>query len=55
MLLAANTLNLAADLAAMAEALRLLVGGSTMCMLPDSACSALVLQVFPYQRYVCAG
>ena len=53
MLLAANTLNLAADLAAMAEALRLLVGGSTHVYAAGFGLLSLVLQVFlPYQRYV---
>jgi NRAMP (natural resistance-associated macrophage protein)-like metal ion transporter len=53
MLLAANTLNLAADLAAMAEALRLLVGGSAHVYAVTFGLLCLVLQVFlPYQRYV---
>ena len=53
MLLAANTLNLAADLAAMAEALRLLVGGSAHIYAVTFGLLSLVLQVFlPYQRYV---
>lgn len=53
MLLAANTLNLAADLAAMAEALRLLVGGSAQVYAVTFGLLCLVLQVFlPYQRYV---
>ena len=53
MLLVANTLNLAADLAAMAEALRLLVGGSVHLYAAGCGLLSLVLQVFlPYQRYV---
>ena len=53
MLLAANTLNVAADLAAMAEALRLLVGGSALVYAVTFGLLCLVLQVFlPYQRYV---
>jgi NRAMP (natural resistance-associated macrophage protein)-like metal ion transporter len=53
MLVAANTLNLAADLAAMAEALRLLVGGSAHIYAVTFGLLCLVLQVFlSYQRYV---
>jgi NRAMP (natural resistance-associated macrophage protein)-like metal ion transporter len=53
MLLAANTLNLAADIAAMAEALRLLVGGSAHVYAVTFGLLCLVLQVFlPYKRYV---
>jgi Mn2+/Fe2+ NRAMP family transporter len=53
MLLAANTLNLAADIAAMAEALRLLVGGSAHVYAVTFGLLCLVLQVFlPYARYV---
>ena len=53
MLLAANTLNLAADIAAMAEALRLLVGGSAHVYAVTFGLLCLVLQVFlPYQTYV---
>ncbi|MCC6473541.1 MAG: divalent metal cation transporter [Burkholderiales bacterium] len=53
MLLLANTLNIAADLAAMAEALRLLVGGSAHIHAVTFGLLCLVLQVFlPYQRYV---
>jgi NRAMP (natural resistance-associated macrophage protein)-like metal ion transporter len=53
MLLLANTLNVAADLAAMAEALRLLVGGSAQVYAVTFGLLCLVLQVFlPYQRYV---
>jgi NRAMP (natural resistance-associated macrophage protein)-like metal ion transporter len=53
LLVVANTLNLAADLAAMAEALRLLVGGSPHVYAVTFGLFCLVLQVFlPYQRYV---
>ncbi len=53
MLLLANTLNLAADLAAMAEALALPVGGSTHVYAVTFGLLCLVLQVFlSYQRYV---
>ena len=53
MLLVANTLNIAADIAAMAEALRLLVGGSSHIYAVTFGLFCLVLQVFlPYQTYV---
>ena len=53
MLVAANTLNLAADIAAMAEALRLLVGGSAHVYAVTFGLLCLVLQVFlPYRTYV---
>jgi NRAMP (natural resistance-associated macrophage protein)-like metal ion transporter len=53
MLLVANTLNVAADIAAMAEALRLLVGGSAHVYSVTFGLLCLVLQVFlPYQTYV---
>ncbi|MBW0168647.1 MAG: NRAMP family divalent metal transporter [Hydrogenophaga sp.] len=53
MLLVANTLNLAADMAAMAEALRLLVGGSAHVYAVTFGLLCLVLQVFlPYRTYV---
>lgn len=53
LLLVANTLNLAADIAAMAEALRLLVGGSAHVYAVSFGLLCLVLQVFlPYQTYV---
>lgn len=53
LLLVANTLNLAADIAAMAEALRLLVGGSAHVYAVTFGLLCLVLQVFlPYQTYV---
>jgi NRAMP (natural resistance-associated macrophage protein)-like metal ion transporter len=53
LLLAANTLNVAADIAAMAEALRLVLGGSAHVYAVTFGLLCLVLQVFlPYQRYV---
>src|SRR5512139_3444012 len=53
MLVAANTLNLAADIAAMAEALRLLVGGSAHVYAVTFGFACMLLQVFlPYQAYV---
>ena len=53
MLLAANTLNVAADIAAMAEALRLLVGGSAHVYAVTFGLLCVALQVFlPYQTYV---
>lgn len=53
LLLAANTLNVAADIAAMAEALRLLVGGSAHVYAVSFGLLCLTLQVFlPYATYV---
>jgi NRAMP (natural resistance-associated macrophage protein)-like metal ion transporter len=53
MLLGANTLNVAADIAAMAAALRLLVGGSAHVYAVTFGLLCLVLQVFlPYKTYV---
>ena len=53
MLLMANTLNVAADIAAMAEALRLLVGGSAHIYAVTFGLLCLVLQVFlSYATYV---
>jgi NRAMP (natural resistance-associated macrophage protein)-like metal ion transporter len=53
MLVVANTLNLSADIAAMAEALRLLLGGSAHVYAVTFGLLCLVLQVFlPYQSYV---
>lgn len=52
-LLVANTLNLAADIAAMAEALRLLLGGSAHVYAMTFGLLSLVLQVFlPYASHV---
>ena len=53
MLLAANTLNISADIAAMAEALRLVLGGSAEVYAITFGLVSLVMQVFlPYQSYV---
>ena len=53
MLVLANTLNVSADIAAMAEALRLLVGGSAHVYAVTFGLLCLVLQVFlPYKTYV---
>ncbi len=53
LLLIANTLNVAADIAAMAEALRLLVGGSAHVYAVTFGLLCLTLQVFlPYKSYV---
>ena len=53
MLLIANTLNVAADIAAMAEALRLLVGGSSHLYAVAFGIICLLLQVLlPYRTYV---
>ena len=53
MLLAANTLNIAADIAAMAEAVRLLLGGSAHVYALTFGLASLVMQVFlPYQATV---
>jgi NRAMP (natural resistance-associated macrophage protein)-like metal ion transporter len=53
MLLVANTLNVAADIAAMAAALRLLVGGSAHVYAVTFGLLCLVLQVFlPYKACV---
>lgn len=53
LLVTANTLNIAADIAAMAEALRLLVGGSAHVYAITFGLVCVVMQVFlPYQSYV---
>ena len=53
LLLIANTLNVAADLAAMAEALRLVLGGSAHVYAVTFGLLCLVLQVFlSYESYV---
>ncbi|MFG6489922.1 NRAMP family divalent metal transporter [Roseateles sp. BYS78W] len=53
LLLAANTLNIAADIAAMAEAVRLLAGGSAHVYALTFGLGSAVMQVFlPYQSYV---
>jgi NRAMP (natural resistance-associated macrophage protein)-like metal ion transporter len=49
----ANTINIAADIAAMGEALRLLIGGKAHGYAIVFGVTSLLLQVFiPYQRYV---
>ena len=51
LLLLANTVNIAADIAAMGEALRLLLGGSAHVYSVTFGLLCLVLQVFlPYER-----
>jgi NRAMP (natural resistance-associated macrophage protein)-like metal ion transporter len=53
LLVAANTLNIAADIAAMGEALRLLLGGSAHVYALTFGLASVVMQVFlPYQAYV---
>ena len=53
LLVAANTLNIAADIAAMAEALRLLLGGSAHVYAVMFGLLGLIMQVFlSYQTYV---
>ena len=53
LLVVANTINIAADIAAMGDALRLLVGGRAHWYVIGFGLISLVLQVFiPYQRYV---
>src|SRR4029077_14380347 len=52
LLLVANTINIAADLGAMAAALHLLVGGPTLLAIVAFALVSLGLQVFiPFPRY----
>ncbi len=53
LLVVANTINIAADIAAMGDALRLLVGGRVHWYVIGFGLISLLLQVFiPYQRYV---
>ena len=53
LLMLANTINIAADIAAMGEALRLLLGGSSHVYSVTFGLLCLALQVFiPYQKYV---
>jgi Mn2+/Fe2+ NRAMP family transporter len=53
LLLAANTLNIAADIAAMAAAMQLVAGGSLHAWAVGFGMVSLLLQVFvPYHRYV---
>ena len=51
-LLVANTINIAADLAAMGEALRLVAGGSAVTFAVFFGIACLIAEVFiPYHRY----
>ena len=53
LLLIANTINIAADIGAMAEALKLIIGGPAHWYAIGFGVLSLVLQVFiPYRRYV---
>jgi NRAMP (natural resistance-associated macrophage protein)-like metal ion transporter len=53
LLLVANTINIAADIAAMGEALKLIVGGPAHVYTVAFGLMSLLLQVFiPYRRYV---
>ena len=53
LLLIANTINIAADVSAMGEALKLIVGGPAQLYAVAFGVVSLLLQVFiPYQRYV---
>ena len=53
LLVVANTINIAADIAAMGESLQLLVGGPPHVYAVAFGTTCLMLQVFlPYQRYV---
>ncbi len=53
LLLIANTINIAADISAMGEALKLLTGGKAHLYAVGFGIVSLLLQVFiPYQRYV---
>ena len=53
LLLAANTINIAADVAAMGEALKLILGGPSHYYAVGFGMLSLMLQVFiPYKRYV---
>ena len=53
LLLTANTINIAADISAMGEALKLIIGGSAQLYAVAFGLVSLLLQVFiPYRRYV---
>ncbi|HAN56264.1 MAG TPA: iron transporter, partial [Betaproteobacteria bacterium] len=53
LLLVANTINIAADVAAMGEALKLMVGGPSHWYAVGFGMVSLLLQLFiPYNRYV---
>ena len=52
LLVVANTINIAADLAAMGEALRLVVGGPALVFALAFGLGCLIAEVFiPYHRY----
>jgi NRAMP (natural resistance-associated macrophage protein)-like metal ion transporter len=53
LLLVANTINIAADVSAMGEALRLIIGGPAQAYAAVFGVVSLLLQIFiPYRRYV---
>ena len=53
LLVLANTINIAADIAAMGDALNLMVGGHSRAPIVVVGLTCLVLQIYmPYQRYV---
>jgi NRAMP (natural resistance-associated macrophage protein)-like metal ion transporter len=53
LLLVANTINIAADVSAMGEALRLIIGGPAQAYAAAFGVVSLLLQIFiPYRRYV---
>ncbi|MEO7254118.1 MAG: divalent metal cation transporter [Casimicrobium sp.] len=53
LLVVANTINIAADISAMADALKLIVGGDTHAYVVLLGLLSLLLQIFiPYKRYV---
>jgi Mn2+/Fe2+ NRAMP family transporter len=53
LLLIANVINIGADLAAMGDALRLLLGGNALIYALGFALLSLILQIFiPYKKYV---
>ena len=53
LLVIANTINIAADISAMADALKLIVGGKTHVYVVLFGLLSLLLQIFiPYKRYV---
>ncbi|MEF9671862.1 divalent metal cation transporter [Pseudomonas sp. PCH446] len=53
LLMVANTINIAADIAAMGAAMKLLIGGSAHFYAVGFGVASLLLQVFiPYKRYV---
>ncbi|MES2205611.1 MAG: divalent metal cation transporter [Pseudomonadota bacterium] len=53
LLVVANTINIAADIAAMADVMKLIIGGSTKIYAVSLGIFSLLLQIFiPYSRYV---